>query len=62
MAVIDRWLHYTVTTIDRFHCITLLHSLRVWLTVCVMLVCVMLLCKQRCSGSHYTTIIRFIIL
>ena len=21
MAGIDRWLHYTVTTIDRFHCI-----------------------------------------
>ena len=20
MAGIDRWLHYTVTTIDRFHC------------------------------------------
>ena len=22
MAGIDRWLHYTVTTIDRFHCIS----------------------------------------
>ena len=44
MAGIDRWLHYTVTTIDRFHCICM--------TVCMyMYVCTyvrMYVCMHVC--------------
>ena len=35
MAGIDRWLHYTVTAIDRFHCIILCVCMSVCVHTCM---------------------------
>ena len=31
LAALDRWLHYTVTTIDRFHCTSIVWTREGWL-------------------------------